>query len=114
MIFDQYPLLPYFDIRETRLSVDTSSALLIRANAQRIAIIFQNGGVNDIWVSTVSGNAVGEGLLIASGVRAEKLTFKDHGPLIGREWYAIADIMASAITVVETLYAVRNIGELPL
>ena len=107
MLFSQFDLIPFFQVNEIVTTVDTTATDLLQSNNQRIARLVQNGGVNDIWLRAIAGAAVGRGLLIAAGAGPVAITFKDHGPLTCRSWSAIADIMASDLTIYETLWFPR-------
>lgn len=88
--------------RRVTVSIQTSDTLLVRANANRIAITFSCPVSNRVTLAFNETAQADAGVILYPTNNPVTFTLDMHGDAVRGEWRGIADTAAEPITVVET------------
>jgi len=101
-------LLPDFAQVITRVSiVQNADNLLVGGNSSRFGIFLALPVANTVWILPETMTAANQGLVLAAGIQQWYFNFRDHGPLVCRDWHAWTAVPGQTMLIIETIYRPR-------
>ena len=98
-------LLPDFDQIITRITLTANiDNPLVTSNSSRFAILFCIPVANLVYVLPGIMNAGALGIPLAAGFQTVFYNFRDHGPMVCRDWHGFTAIPAQTLMIIETIY----------
>lgn len=90
--------------RRTRIAVQTTSTQMLKADANRISIIFPIPATNNIWIMPTDVAADGTGIKLYATGHTERFWIEQHGQFVTGAWNGISPAGAQTVDVLETLW----------
>lgn len=98
-------LTPDFDQVITRLSIAANvDNPLVGGNSSRFGIFLALPVANTVWILPGPMSAANQGLVLAAGIQQQYFNFRDHGPMVGRDWHCWTAVPGQTILIIETIY----------
>lgn len=102
---DTSDFVPFFKPQVRSVALTANQSVLVCSNSsQRFCLLFSalTGGVCYLAPKTMSG--INQGLLLNTGGQPLMLNFRDHGGLVGMEWYCFTTVAGQSIAVIEAMF----------
>jgi hypothetical protein len=101
-------LYPDFDVLTSRIAITAGADnILVRGNSQRFALLIGISTAVQTWIWPEAMSAANQGMLFSVGFLQFTLNFRDHGPLVGRDWHLWCATPGQTAMIIETVYKPR-------
>ena len=101
LIESQFGVKTSYEINPVTDSALVNVTRVLGINPNRLGFVFMNMGANTVYLSPQNTVSVGNGIMIQSGGGGVSFIWRDDFNLVGVDWYAIADGLASNIHIME-------------
>lgn len=91
-------------------TVNTSVAIAVQGNGDRLGLVMINSGANDIMLALDSGVSSTNGIRLGANGGSVSMNVTQDFTLCTRAWYALSLLGASQLTVIE-LYRINLASE---
>lgn len=92
-----------FDTRQWDLTLGSAGESILKANPARVSFLITTF-VNDIHIGIRAGASQQQGMAIKVGAVPLQILFRDHGPMVGMEWYQYDDVGGTKVCIIENIY----------
>jgi len=103
LLNNEYGVDTYQGSQTGVVAVGTVSTKVIGANPNRVALVFVNNGINNVYLFTDNTVSATKGFLLAGGGGSVTLNWRDDLVLNAQEWWGIAIGAADNVFVMEVL-----------
>jgi hypothetical protein len=103
LIRDRFGLVVQVNRDPGTTVVGLTATQLLNQSPNRLALTIINNGTGRIWLFPGNNPSVTHGIVLAAGGGQVSLVWDDDWDVLGFEWWAIAEVAATPISIIEVV-----------